>query len=245
MKNKQLFLLVIFCLLELFLCTKKILMIEGDDLDYILKESYEKKHKLFLVFSLKKCPYCTKVLKTLKDNIATKFEEEDKITFGNVDLDNQKNVWQGFRFNIINTPYIILIENNRLYHFQNQFEEKIVLKFIKEEKNLEEGEQIPCPLTFWDKFQEAMRELTEKIQQLLENFGINIKWNMKFSYALLVLFLLFLLLIENEIINICRNLCQKKKNDTDDKNVGKEKNSEVKTVADLKTNKNNEKHKKE
>ena len=134
---------LLLCLFQIYLSSKKIMVIEGNNIDSAIKNSMEGKSKLFLIFTVKNCPYCSHALKILKEKVVKNFEEEEEIFFGHVDLDNQLNVWLGIRFNITKIPYIILIENNKIFHFESQFEESLVLKFINEEKNLEEGEDIP------------------------------------------------------------------------------------------------------
>ena len=161
--------------------------IEGDNLDLALKNSYQSQFKLFLVFYVKNCQYCMHALKVLKNSIAKNYDEEEEISFGSVDLDNQLNVWVGLRFNITRIPFIILVENNKMYHYENQFEESLVMKFISEEKNIEDGEDIPKPIGFTQKFYIAVDELTERIQGVVDMIGLKVKWNINMTYAFLVL----------------------------------------------------------
>ena len=59
-----------------------------------------------------------------EEQVIKNYEDEDEIEFGSVNLDKQSNVWLGVRFNITKIPFIILIENKRMYKYPEQlFEE--------------------------------------------------------------------------------------------------------------------------
>lgn len=204
---------LLLCLFQIYLSSKKIMVIEGNNIDSAIKNSMEGKSKLFLIFTVKNCPYCSHALKILKEKVVKNFEEEEEIFFGHVDLDNQLNVWLGIRFNITKIPYIILIENNKIFHFESQFEESLVLKFINEEKNLEEGEDIPHIVTFMDKFNIAVNELTENLQHLVDKLGIKLTWNNTMTYIVLILFFVCFIYLETKLLDKCRNLFRGKNND--------------------------------
>ena len=236
-KTYILFIFLILCLFQQSFSEKKIMIIEGDNLDIAIKNSIESKFKLFLIFHVHNCAYCTRALKILKEQVVTKFKEEEEIFFGSIDLDNQTNIWIGLRFNITKIPYIILIENNKMYHYESQFEESLVLKFINEEKNIEDGEDIPEPVTFKKKFKIAVKELTENMQGLMKKLGINIGWNNAMTYILLILIFIIFVYVESKIIERCKRIFKLIKNNKNyvkkkDKNEGK------------KEPKNNEKNKK-
>ena len=206
--------LVFLYLIKSSFSDKKIMIIEGDNLDLALKNAEESKYKLFLVFHVKNCPYCTHALKVLKNQIVKNYEDEDEIFFGSVDLDNQLNVWVGLRFNITKIPFIILIENKKMYHFESQFEESIVMKFISEEKNIEDGEDVPGPVGFKQKFNVAVDELTERMQIAIDKIGLKLKWNMTMTYAFIIFLFVFFFYIENKIIHIIKNFFNFRKNNS-------------------------------
>ena len=174
--NPNLFILFILILLFSFsLSTKKIMILEGDQLDSQIKSASETNFKLFLLFYVNNCEYCNMALKILKTQVIKNFEDEDEISFGSINLDEQKNVWFGLRFNVTKIPYIILIENKKMYLYQKNFESKEVIKFINEEKNIEDALDIPDEITFFTKFKAAMRELGGNIEKILEKFGVSVK----------------------------------------------------------------------
>lgn len=247
-KSNIFYLLIIMCLFKFSFSEKKIIVIEGDNLDLAIKNSTENKFKLFLVFHVKNCPYCTHALKVLKNQVLKNFDEEEEIFFGSVDLDNQLNVWVGLRFNITRIPYIILIENNKIYHYENQFEESLVMKFINEEKNIEDGENIPQPVTFRQKFYVAVDELTERLQGVVDMIGLKIKWNMKMTYVFLIVIFVAFVYIESKIIQGCMNLFnfgKKRVKGNEIKNMDKNEGKEKKEEKNDKKEKEEKKIKKE
>ena len=128
-----------------------------------------------------------------------------------------------------------------MYHYESQFEESLVLKFINEEKNIEDGEDIPEPVTFKKKFKIAVKELTENMQGLMKKLGINIGWNNAMTYILLILIFIIFVYVESKIIERCKRIFKLIKNN---KNYvkKKDKNEEKK---ELKNNEKNKKIKKE
>ena len=71
---------------------KQIMLLDGDDLDSQINLSSKSNTKLFLIFFVEHCVYCTHALKILKEKIVKNFEDEDEISFGVVNLDDQKNL---------------------------------------------------------------------------------------------------------------------------------------------------------
>ena len=223
--NYVLFIMLEFYLFGLISSEKKILLIEGDYFDKAIQNAISSNYKLFLIFHVKKCQYCTHSLKVLKNQVIKNYEDDENIFFGSVNLDDQSNVWLGIRFNITKIPYIILIENKRMYHFESQFEESLVVKFINEEKNVEDGLEIPPSVSFRKKFEIAVEELTETIQGTLKKYlGLKM-WSSKMTYILLAFLFVSVIYIESSIINKCKNLCKfNKKVKKEDKNTSETKN---------------------
>ena len=239
MKNLKyvLFIILEFYLFELISAEKKILILDGDYFDKAIQNAISSKYKLFLIFHVQKCQYCTHALKVLKSQVIKNYDDDENIFFGSVNLDEQSNVWLGIRFNISRIPYIILIENKKMYHFESQFEESLVVKFINEEKNVEDGEEIPPAVTFKRKFGIAVEELTETIQGYLNKYLGTKAWSSKMTYILLIMCFIGVIYIESSIINKCKNLCKF------NKKVKEEDKKE--TISKIKNEKNEQKNKKE
>ena len=228
----------IFILISLFsnsFSKKNVMNLEGKEVDKEIKKASQLNYKLFIVFYLKKCQYCDIVLKTLKTQIVKYFEDEDEISFGTINLSNQNNVWLGLRFNVTRIPYIILIENNKIYKFQNSFQEKEVIKFINEEKNIEDAFDIPKEITLFSKLKTALNELSSKIERLLEMYGVNKKWSKIIAYLTIIFGVTSFIYLESKLIDSCKNSC-KKKNESEsikeDKNEENKKDNKEKIKKD-------------
>ena len=223
-------LLIFFSLFISSLSKKKIMILEGDQIESQIQLSFKSNKKLFLIFYTNNCQYCTMALKILKTQIAKYFEEEDDISFGSINLDDQKNIWLGLRFNVTRIPFIILIENKRMYLYQKIFEEKNVIEFINEEKNIEDGVDIPDEITFFTKFKAAVRELSDNIEKYLEIFGISKTWGIKISYFLLITGVIAFIYLENKFINFCKNFFWNKNRNTNKSNFENNNNKDETNV---------------
>ena len=224
----------IIILISLFansLSKKNVMNLEGKSVDKEIKRASQSNYKLFMVFYVKNCQYCDIVIKTLKTQIVKNFEDEDEISFATINLDNQNNIWLGLRFNVTRIPYIILIENNKIYKYQKTFEEKEVMKFINEEKNIEDAFDIPKEITLFSKLKAAIDELSNKIEKFLGMYGINHKYGKIIAYLTIIIGISSFIYLENKLIDSCKNSCMKKKkkepikegSDNNNKNDNKEK----------------------
>ena len=222
-------LIIFFTLILLFsfsLSTKKVMILEGQQLDSQIKLASQSNYKLFVIFYVNNCEYCKMALKTLKTQVIKNFEDEDEISFGSINLDEQKNIWFGIRFNVTRIPYVILIENKKMYLYHKNFEAKEVIKFINEEKNIEDAFDIPGEITFFMKFKAAMNELAGKLEKILEKFGVNKTYGMKIAYFLIITGFISFIYLENKLLDSCRKHIYKK--DMNSENLKKEKESHTK-----------------
>ena len=205
-------LIFLFSLFQLTYELKNIMILEGDSLDKAIQDSIEEKSKLLLIFYVNHCPYCAHSIKVLKEQIIKNFEDEEEINFGTINLDRQSNVWVGVRFNITRIPYIVLIENKKMYQFQSQFEESVVLKFIHDEKTIEDAIDIPDNVGWKIKSNIIMQELTERLknfmQSLLNKYGIKVQWNNTMTYIFLFFIMICIIYLENKLILLIKNLCK-------------------------------------
>ena len=76
--NKLIIIMIIFMsLFQKISPTKKIMYLEGEQLDSQISLSVKTDSKLFLIFYVKNCQYCTHALQILKNKIVKNFEDED------------------------------------------------------------------------------------------------------------------------------------------------------------------------
>ena len=235
-------LILISILISSIQSKKNIMILEGDQLDYVIKNSSQSNTKLFLVFHITRCIYCRHALQVLQENIVKSFDEDDPISFGIINLEDQKNIWTGLRFNITKIPYIILIDKDKMYYYQNSFEEKLVMNFIKEEKNIEDALDIPPPVGFFGKLKAAMNELNEKIEVLLGKYGIKKEFSSKICYIIVIVGFILLFYFEYKVIEFAKSICGKKNKN---ENKGKPQVKKNEQDEDNKKEKVDKKEKKE
>lgn len=193
-----------FSLLQNTVSKKQLISLEGDNFDKVLKSAIQTKSKLFIIFYIDDCPYCSKAIKVLKESIINKYDDINTINFCVANLESPSNIWLSVRFNITRIPHIILIENKRMYHFQNQFEESIVLKFIEEKKLKEDSLDIPQNVGIMNKIHVFIEDLTEKINDSIRlvfyKFGIKVYWHNSMTYILLGFCFIIIIYLENKLV---------------------------------------------
>ena len=235
-KNFYIFFIIIILLIS-SQSKKQIMLLDGDDLDSQINLSSKSNTKLFLIFYVEHCIYCSHALKILKEKIVKNFEDEDEISFGVINLDDQKNVWTGLRFNISRIPYVILIEKDKMYYYQNAFEENLVMKFINEEKNIEDALDIPDDVGLSQKINFFMAGLIRQISDFFIRFGFNNNTSNILACVLLFIFLVIMIYLEHKLINGIRKLIdyfgnRKKNKENNNKETLDEKKNEEGDIKD-------------
>ena len=196
--------------------------------------------KWFVVFYADSCNYCKQTLKTITNDVLPDYEDSKIYKFGKVDCN--KEVWLALRFNITQIPYIVLIEDGKMFEFKQFTTKEAVETFLEEEKTIEDMIPMPKPMGFMVIMIKMLTEsyylMKETIQKFLDSKGLNIKINDYIMTALGILFFLSVLFIENEIINMC---CMKKKKKGVQKEGEKGKEGEKKEQKKEEEKKENEK----
>jgi len=158
-----------------------------------------------VVFHLKSCYYCRNALKNLKEYARNNALEEIKL--GKVDCD--QNMFSCLRFNITKVPYIVIIQNNKMYELTKPATNADVFtNFINEERVFESGEEIPQSIgMLWFLYrnvEEAFLLFHSWISPIVkENVGDNINWTIYHSVGLIIGVLVFILILEIYILSYC------------------------------------------
>ena len=217
-KNKFFFLLLIIFTLISYIFSKEIKIYEGDTFEQDLKNFIETKTKLFLFFFAKNCEYCSYSVRVLKELVVPHYENDNKISFGVINLDRKSNYWIGLKFNITHIPYILLIEDKKMYLFKDQFEERHVIDFINEEKNIEDAIDIPEDIGLYKKINFYMADIIQKTSDIFIKWGLSKFWSYTLSFILLILIFIYLVYLEHKLLNSVRQLisyCSKSKKEKD------------------------------
>ena len=242
-KNKNIFILLFISLLFLLnpssIKAKEIKIFQGDALNQEIQKTLELNKKLFLVFFAKNCDYCGYSIRILKDRVITHYEDDDNILFGVINLDRQSNYWNGYKFNITQIPFFVLIEGGKMYRYIDVFEEMKVVEFINEEKNVEDALDIPEDVGIIKKVNFFMASLIRNLSEFFGKFGFNNTWSNAFSCIVIILILVSFIYFEHKLLNSIRNgvnyLRNWKKDKKDKEENKKEKNEKIKEENDNKT----------
>ena len=202
--------------------------------DKSIKELKEDE-KYLIVFHVLSCTFCFYTLQTLENKVIPKYKDNEKIKFGFINCDT--NFWLTLRYNITHTPYIFLIENNKLYEFNDNPSFETLTKFIESEKYIEDEKKIPERMSVYNIIKTVLKgiidEATLYIQEFLAYKNINIKWNNYYTVILIVFSLFSLFFLEMTVIKFLGMLC-KKKNVNENKEIKEEKKEEKKDIKEKK-----------
>ena len=169
------------------------------------------KNPWLIIFFVNTCPHCIKaksVLQQISKNPTEILESNTKL--GIIDCDI--NIFSCYRFKISRIPYIIMLDSNNMYEFQDFVTEEILITFIKLKKDYDNGLLIPNVLSYFDFLIKLLEEVTtflnSQIEKYLqENYEIKIEWKNEYTLSILVMVILTILVVEYIIIKL---LCRKK-----------------------------------
>jgi glutaredoxin len=165
-----------------------------------------------LIFYLKSCPHC----KSAKEAMAKMSEGEDfeKLNVSLGDIDCNVNIMTCMRFNITRVPYIVYTENNKIFEFETLPTEHSLLKFIKDEKTLENSKHLPPPFTYLSLVFKLLGDTVIIVNDYISNYvnkklGYDFEWNTNFTIVVFIVAFALLIMLEYLFLSCC---CTKKKN---------------------------------
>jgi len=181
--------------------------------------------KWLLFFHKKDCNKCNEVY-SLLNSVMKKYIDKN---VGFVLIDSIKCPWLVNRFNVSYLPKIILLENNNMYNFHSNYNEKNIINFIDKKKPFELSLPKPSGAKIKSIYKIYFTILSHKInnsmQFILNKLHIPLKWNkyytISFAFIFIIIFILlfiFSILLFFKVINdiCCCRLCRRKKIKKDD-----------------------------
>ena len=180
--------------------------------------------KYLIVFHVLSCVFCQKTIQILENEVIPKYKNDKNINFGFINCD--QNFWLTLRYNITQTPYIFLIENKRIYKFNEIPSLETFSKFIEKEKDFEDGEKIPEKMNIMEVIKIVgngiLDETTIYIQNFLKEWNFKIQWNKYYTGSLFVILITSLFFLESMVLKVITSLLcgkkDKKKNQNKDEN---------------------------
>lgn len=196
-----------------------------------------------LMFYLDSCPHCKNANNAFQQISQRSELEGEEAQVKNLQIGRiecNANNWSCLRFNISRVPYIIMLQNDKLFELETYVTEQKLYNFIVEDKLVEKGQKIP-PMLGWSGiimriFEESVNMMNQQIQEFIdEKLGPNkLTWDTNYTIVLLASTLITILVLEYLIVSLCfgkkHNTSNNKKlNNTklDDSDITKEKNDEI------------------
>ena len=202
--------LIIFLILYSYIISY---LLEITDSNY--KKLVEKsKIPVILIFYDNSCKYCNSTIKIIESFIMPSYKENEMI-FGKINLD--ENPYLYYQFNVKKIPYIIILENNKMFIYNNSVisKEKIE-KFFKEERLYENGIKIPKTISYFDYFFYNIYDFSDNIYDFFNN-NFKIKINKDYISGLLILFIIILFYLEIKFFKFIFEKCNNISNKTNKK----------------------------
>ena len=194
--------LFIFKILLSYIFSKNFLL-EITDSNYktIVDKS---KIPVILIFYDNTCKYCNSTIKIIESFIMPSYKENETI-FGKINLD--ENPYLYYQFNVKKIPYIIILENNKMFIYNDSIISKDKIeKFCKEERLYENGIKIPKTISYFDYFFYNIYDFSDNIYDFFNN-NFKIQINKDYISGLLILLILILFYLEIKLFKFLFEKC--------------------------------------
>ena len=185
--------LLLFISFEKELQNNEITVLTDEIFDTFLSEDSQYTH--FIILFRSTCGRCLNARKEIRKIFEPKNFDTKNIRFSEIEL--LVNVRTKYRFNIVDTPVLILVKNNKYIELNEFPSEKNIIKFLKSE--FENPKDIPKPIsnfTYYYKFIiDKLNSCTDIINAFLKSKGID-----KFKVEPIMLFAIIIIVIFTLII---------------------------------------------
>ena len=185
--------LLLFISFEKELQNNEITVLTDEIFDTFLSEYSQYTH--FIILFRSTCGRCLNARKEIRKIFEPKNFDTKNIRFSEIEL--LVNVRTKYRFNIVDTPVLILVKNNKYIELNEFPSEKNIIKFLKSE--FENPKDIPKPIsnfTYYYKFIiDKFNSFTDIINGFLKSKGI-----VKFKVEPIMLFAIIIIVIFTLII---------------------------------------------
>ena len=175
------------------------------DETFTMETKYENV-KWLLFFTHEKCTKCTPVYELL-NSIMKKYIDK---RIGFIYIDTLKCPWISNRFNVSYVPKIILFEEDLMYIFHSNINEKNIINFIDKKKPIETA--LPKPKGAKLKFiyrtygSLLSHKINNSMQYILDKLHIPLKWNKYYTIFFAIIFLIILIMLYIFIMIFCCRL---------------------------------------
>ena len=198
MNKKIIIILVILILFLSYSCEKElqndeITILSDETFDTFLNEYSQYTH--FIILYRSTCGRCLNARKEIRKIFEPKNFDTKNIRFSEIEL--LKNARTKYRFNIIDTPVLILVKENKYIQLSEFPSEKNIINFLK--SKFENPKDIPKPISnviyYFKFFNDKIISLSNKVNEFLERKGIE-----KLKVEPIILYIIFIIIIFTLII---------------------------------------------
>ncbi len=206
-----------------------------------------------VMFYVSTCHYCKLGNQMIEKAAKLTEKERETISYGRIECN--ENIYTCLRFNITKVPTIIIIDKGYFFEESNYLTETSLIKFIKSEKELERGKELPPVFGYLQFFmrslQETMIQLNKFMKETSKNkLGIEIDWGNGHSILLFAVIFIITFTIEFYLFTLClkkkKNVVDKtKQTEAKEENQHKIDNKEEPKSEEIKEEKDDGKEKKE
>ena len=174
----------------------EITILSDETFDSFLREYSQYTH--FIILYRSTCGRCLNARKEIRKIFTPKNFDTKNIRFSEIEL--LKNSRTKYRFNIIDTPVLILVKNNKYIELSKFPSEKNIITFLKSE--FENPKDIPKQISsfiYYLKFcDEKITSLSKKINEYLESRGMQtfkVEPIMIYAIFIVIIFIIIILYI--------------------------------------------------
>ncbi len=162
-----------------------------------------------MIFYTKKYRSYSQFKEFLNMHIYPNYENDKTIKFGLIDCYSKSVNWLVNILKIKSIPYMIYIENGRMYYYGDQLISKEnIINFIERQKYINDSYPIIDKINYVTKVKFIYNMLIDALnnffQKLLNKLNINYKWSNKLSILVIGFVIFIFFLLEIKILQILR-----------------------------------------
>ena len=205
-------LLILLILISCTLCEfKRIYNLTETEFIEVSKGTKYSKIRWLMIFYTKQYRSYSQFMELINMFIYPNYENDETIKFGLIDCHSKSLNWLVNILKIKSIPYMILIEDGRMYYYGNEIISKEnIINFIDKKKFINDSYPIIDKINLVTKVKFIYNMLIDALnnffQKMLNKLNINYKWNNKLSNLVIGFIIFIFFLIEIKILQL---LCWK------------------------------------
>lgn len=216
-----------------YVTSSKIFNLTDSDFESLTKRG--ESNPWLVMFYVSTCHYCKLGNQMIEKAAKLTEKDGDNISYGRIECN--ENIYECLRFNITKVPTIIIIDKGYFFEESNYLTETSLINFIKSEKEVEKGRQLPPVFGYLQFFMRSLQETMIHLNKYMKEFsknklGVDIDWGNGHSMILFAGLFVVTFIIEFYLFTLClkkkKTVKDQKQNKIDDHQNVNEKKEEQK-----------------